>query len=101
MNRWKPFVLGLVIALLAGVSLSYAQGEGAEDPAIGLAEEEATGLAEQEEPVREMMPSVAVDAPGSEMITDPEDEALDALLLDEEMTMFELITKGGVTADEQ
>jgi biopolymer transport protein ExbB len=96
MNRWKPFVFGLMITLLAGVSLSYAQEEGAEEPAIGLAEEAAVGLTEEEEPVGEMMPAAEEDAPGSEMIADPEDEALDALLLDEEMTMFELIMKGGV-----
>jgi len=96
MSRWKPFVFSFVIALLVGVSLSHAQGEGAEEAAIGLADEAAVGVAEEEESAREMTPAVQEDAPGSEMITDPEDEALDALLLDEEMTMFELIMKGGV-----
>jgi biopolymer transport protein ExbB len=88
MNRWKPLVLGLVIALLAGVSLSYAQEEGTEEETIGLAEEQ--------EPVAEAMAAPEEEAAGNEMIADPEDEALDALLLDEEMTMFELIMKGGV-----
>jgi len=87
MNRWKPFVFCLVIALLAGLSVSYAQEE--------VAEETGPGSAEEQEPVGERM-----DAPEEpadhEMIVDPEDEALDALLLDEEMTMFELIMKGGV-----
>ncbi len=96
MNRWKPFVFGLVIALLVSVPLSYAQEEGTEEEAIGLAEEAAVGLAEEEEPVGEMMPAAEEDASRSEMVTDPEDEALDALLLDEEMSMFELIMKGGV-----
>ena len=79
---------GLVIALLAGVPLSSAQEEGAEEAALGLAEEQ--------EPVGEMMAVPEEEAPGNEIMTDPEDEALDALLLDEEMTMFELIMKGGV-----
>ena len=88
MNRWKPLVLGLVIALLAGVSLSSAQ----EEPA----EEAVTGFAEEQEPAGEMMAAQEEETPGNEMIADPEDEALDALLLNEEMTMFELIMKGGV-----
>ncbi len=77
MNRWKPYAIGLVIALVAGVSLSYAQGEGTEETEIGLVEEE--------EPVAEMMAA-----------PEPEDRAVDALLLDEDMTMFQLIMKGGV-----
>ncbi len=77
MNRWKPYAIGLVIALVAGVSLSYAQGEDTEETGIGLVEEE--------EPVAEMMAA-----------PEPEDRAVDALLLDEEMTMFQLIMKGGV-----
>ena len=88
MNRWKPLVFGLVIALLTGLSLSYAQEEGAEEAAIGLAEEQ--------EPVGEAMADLEEEGSGSEIIADPEDEALDALLLDEEMTMFQLIMKGGV-----
>ena len=99
MNRWKPFVFGLVIALLAGLSLSYAQEEDAEEAALGIAEEqEPVGemMADpQEAPANEMMADPE-EAPADEMMTDPEDEALDALLLDEEMTMFELIMKGGV-----
>lgn len=99
MNRWKPFVFGLVIALLAGLSLSYAQEEDAEEAALGIAEEqEPVGemmAAPEEAPANEMMADPE-EAPANEMMTDPEDEALDALLLDEEMTMFELIMKGGV-----
>ncbi len=88
MNRWTPFAIGLTIALLMGVSLAFAQEEGAEEAGIGLVEEQ--------EPVAEMMPSEEAEAPADEIMSAPEDEALDALLLDEEMTMFELIMKGGV-----
>jgi biopolymer transport protein ExbB len=88
MNRWKPFVFGLLIALLAGLPLSYAQEEAAEETGLGIAEEQ--------EPVGEMVAGPEEEADGDEMIADPEDEALDALMLDEEMTMFELIMKGGV-----
>ncbi len=99
MNRWKPFIFGLVIALLAGLSLSYAQEEDVEEATLGIAEEqEPVGemmAAPEESPGSEMM-AAPEESPGSEIISDPEDEALDALLLDEEMTMFELIMKGGV-----
>ena len=69
MNRWQIYAMGLVIALLTGVSLSSAQIEGTEENEIGIVAEEET-VAE--------MPA-------------PEDEGVDALLLDEEMTMFQLI----------
>lgn len=87
MNRWKSLVFGLVIALLPGLSLSYAQEEGTE---------EAMGFAEEPEAVGERMAAPEEETPGSKMTADPEEAALDALLLDEEMTMFELIMKGGV-----
>jgi len=74
MNRWHIYTMGLVIALLTGAALSSAQVEGVEENEIGIVEEEET-VAE--------MPA-------------PEDEGVDALLMDEEMTMFELIMKGGV-----
>ena len=114
MNRWKPLVFGLVIGLLTGLPLSYAQEEGAEEAATGLAEEQepvGEAMAPPEEEISdsevipdseeeisdsEVIPDSEDEVSGSEMIADPEDEALDALLLDEEMTMFELIMKGGV-----
>jgi biopolymer transport protein ExbB len=65
----------LVVVLLSGGSLAYAQGEDAPETGVGLVEE---------------------DEGAGELISAPEDEALDALMLDEEMTMFELIMKGGV-----
>ena len=61
MNRWKPLVFGLVIALLTGLSISHAQEEGAE--------EAAPGFAVEQESVSELMEE---DASGSEMIADPE-----------------------------
>ncbi|MGW8320151.1 MAG: MotA/TolQ/ExbB proton channel family protein [Thermodesulfobacteriota bacterium] len=88
MNRWKPLVFGLVIALLTGLSISHAQEEGAE--------EAAPGFEVEQESVSELMVASEEEAAENEMITDPEDEALDALLLNQEMTMFELIMKGGV-----
>jgi biopolymer transport protein ExbB len=88
MNRWKPLVFGLVIALLTGPSLSYAQEEGTEEEAIGSAEEQ--------EPLSETMAAAEEEASGSETTADPEDQAPDALRVDEEMTLFELIMKGGV-----
>jgi biopolymer transport protein ExbB len=66
--------MGLMIVLLTSVSLSSAQVEGLEENAVGAVEEEGTV---------------------TERLT-PEDEGADALLMDEEMTMFELIMKGGV-----
>lgn len=76
MNRWKPYATALVIMLLAGASLAYAQGE-------GVQEETAITPAEVEES-------------GTEIMTAPEDQAVDALMPDEEMTMFQLVMKGGV-----
>ena len=99
MNRWKPFVFGIVITLVAGVSLSYAQEEVLEEGAAGLVEEEVPAgdtTAASEEGTGDAVVAEPEPTDGNEMIVDPEDEALDALLLDEEMTMFELIMKGGV-----
>jgi biopolymer transport protein ExbB len=99
MNRWKPFVFGIVIALVAGVSLSYAQEEVLEEGTAGLLEEEALSgdtTAAPEEGAGDAVVAEPEPTDGNEMIVDPEDEALDTLLLDEEMTMFELIMKGGV-----
>ena len=88
MNRWKPLVFGLVIALLTGLSISHAQEEGAE--------EAAPGFEAEQESVSELMVAPEEEAAENEMIADQQDEALDALLLNQEMTMFELIMKGGV-----
>jgi biopolymer transport protein ExbB len=91
MNRWTFYAIGLAILLLAGVSVSNAQVESMEEIEARVAEEGAEqGVLEEE--VLEEEDSV------DEMIapTDAEDAAVDALLLDEEMTMFQLILKGGV-----
>jgi biopolymer transport protein ExbB len=87
MNRWTSYAIGLAILLLTGVSVSNAQVDSTEETEIGVVEEEVVEevVLEEEEPVAEMI------AP-----PEAEDEAVDALLLDEEMTMFQLIQKGGV-----
>jgi biopolymer transport protein ExbB len=87
MNRWTSYAIGLAILLLTGVSVSNAQVDSTEETEIGVVEEEVAEevVLEEEEPVAEMI------AP-----PEAEDEAVDALLLDEEMTMFQLIQKGGV-----
>ena len=84
MNRWRICAMGLVMVLLTGVSLSRAQVEGTEENEFGVLQE-AEGVAE---PL--LREDTGVDA------VPPEDAGIDALLLDEEMTMFELIMKGGV-----
>ena len=87
MNRWTSYAIGLAILLLTGVSVSNAQVDSTEETEIGVVEEKVVEevVLEEEEPVAEMI------AP-----PEAEDEAVDALLLDEEMTMFQLIQKGGV-----
>jgi len=76
MKRWKTYAMALLIVLLAGGSLSYAQGEATEEETgIGLVEGEGTATG---------------------ITAAPEDQALDALMPHEEMTMFQLIMKGGV-----
>jgi biopolymer transport protein ExbB len=74
MNRWHICAMGLLIVLLAGGSLSWAQVEDTPQDEIRMVE--------QEEAVTE--------SPA------PEVGGADAPLMDEEMTMFELILKGGV-----
>ena len=87
MNRWTSYAIGLAILLLTGVSVSNAQVDSTEETEIDVVEEGVLEeeVLEQEDPVAEMI------AP-----PEAEDRALDALLLDEEMTMFQLIQKGGV-----
>lgn len=87
MNRWTSCAIGLAIVLLTAVSVSNAQVDGTEETQIGLAEE---GILEEE--------LLEEEEPFTEKIAPPEaeDEAVDALLLDEEMTLFQLILKGGV-----
>jgi biopolymer transport protein ExbB len=87
MNRWTSYAIGLAILLLTGVSVSNAQVDSTEETEIGVVEEEVVEevVLEEEKPVAELI------AP-----PEAEDEAVDALLLDEEMTMFQLIQKGGV-----
>ncbi len=77
MNRWKAVAMALLIMLIAGGSLGYAQSGGTE-------EDTGIGLVEGEEATTEIM------APP------PEDRAVDAMMPDEEMTMFQLVVKGGV-----
>jgi biopolymer transport protein ExbB len=86
--------MGLLIALLTGGALANAQVEGTEEEALGVMEE-AVPVAEppsvedmgfEEDPTEE----AGVDG------VPPEEANIDALLVDEEMTMFELIMKGGV-----
>lgn len=74
MNRWHVCAIGLVMALLTSVSLSSAQVEDTRDDEVLMVEEEG----------------VVAESPA------PEDGGADALLMDEEMTMFQLIMKGGV-----
>ncbi len=76
MNRWKPYAMGLMILLLAGVSLSHAQSKDAEEMEIGAVAVEEEAAPEQ---------TAALD-----------DTAADEGLLHEKMTMFQLIEKGGV-----
>ncbi len=85
MNRWKVPALGFVMALVMSVCPVHAQEEGPEEPVALPAEVEERAAG-----------TVPAGASGDEIMAAPEDEALDALLLDEEMTMFELIMKGGV-----
>jgi len=87
MNRWTSYAIGLAILLLTGVSLSNAQVDSTEETEIGVVEEEVV----EEEVLKEEEPVAHRIAP-----PEAEDEAVDALLLDEEMTMFQLILKGGV-----
>ena len=92
MNRWTSYAIGLAILLLTGVSVSNAQVDSTEETEIGVVEEEVV----EEEVIEEVV--LGEEEPVAEMIAPPEaeDEAVDALLLDEEMTMFQLIQKGGV-----
>jgi biopolymer transport protein ExbB len=67
--------MAFLMLLLAGPALSYAQ-----DSAL---EEIGAGPAEQKEAAQETMAA-------------PEDEAADAVLAEEEMTLFQLVQKGGL-----
>lgn len=76
MKRSKSFWMALLAVFLFGVSPALAQEE-----APG---ETGTGFVEEEENAAEMMAATE------------EDEAVDALMAEEEMTLFQLIMKGGV-----
>ena len=75
MNRRHVFWIGLAMVLLAAGSVSQAQEEGADAPLIGAVEQ-----GERVVPI----------------LAPPESEGVVGPMLDEEMTMFQLILKGGV-----